>query len=131
MNELRNKNELERTKQRIVKNKEVYKDYILIDQRAKEVYDLEHIDGAFNWVMQLSSEDKTDEAKIEKKKFYQLLGLFNKWGINKDAVIELYCYGGDCAGRTVEMFKRAGYPNAVNLGGYQDVKNKIERIKSV
>ncbi len=80
---------------------------IIIDQREVEDYEKGHYPSAINVPMQ-------EKGNIEDVFNYNKL----KEVITKEDLVLLYCYGGDCAEKTLKKLKDDGYNNVVNIGGY-------------
>jgi rhodanese-related sulfurtransferase len=92
-------------------------DHIVIDQRDKKEYEQEHYKDAVN---------------IEEEELLSLLGhnKLNIYNINKDTIIFLYCYGGNCAKRTTVLLSKLDY-KCINLGGYEDIKHNTKYIEQL
>jgi phage shock protein E len=81
-----------------------------IDVRTAEEYGDWHVPGAVN----IPYEEITDRI--------------GEVTTDKDAPIYLYCRSGRRSGIALKALRDAGYPNAVNIGGLDDARRKIESV---
>ena len=81
---------------------------VLLDVRTAEEYRQGHIIGSVNLPLdKISSVD----------------GLIK----DKSTPLYVYCYSGVRSGRATSYLKRAGYANAINIGGIKNYRGKVER----
>lgn len=84
---------------------------VWIDVRTAGEYGKEHVSQAVNIPYDVIS-DRIEEATA-----------------NKDALIYVYCRSGRRSGIAQSTLQEAGYSNVVNLGGFDDAKEKAAEVK--
>ncbi len=78
-----------------------------LDVRTGFEYQTGHIDGAINI--------PHDEIAEEIGSLIQ----------DKNAKIHLYCRSGNRSGKALKVLQQMGYKNAINEGGYNEIKNRV------
>ena len=97
-----NKNESEIKKEECTMlNKE---NYIIVDVRTKEEYDIDHIEGAINIPY-----DTIDENV----------------DLDKEKTILVYCKSGARSNKAYQTLKNLGF-DVIDLGSYENAKNKLK-----
>ena len=81
---------------------------VLIDVRTPDEYRQGHIPGSKNVPLQ----QFTDITSVVE---------------DKDTPLFVYCYSGARSRRAATAFERLGYRNAVNIGGVDSYKGKLEK----
>jgi phage shock protein E len=76
----------------------------LIDVRTPQEFSEGHLTGAIN---------------IE---YQEIVAKINSVTLDKNAMIELYCRRGRRSGIAQDSLRKAGYRNAVNIGGFEDLR---------
>ncbi len=78
---------------------------VLLDVRTREEYSGGHLPGSVNLPL-----DKLEQISYE-----------------KETPLFVYCRSGARSGRAVEVLKKKGYENAVNIGGVLGYNGPLER----
>lgn len=85
------------------------KDYIILDVRTLEEYEIGHIPNAI-----CIPNETIDKSVIEKLP-------------NKDQLILIYCRSGNRSKQATKKLEKLGYTNLVEFGGIMDWNGKLEQ----